>query len=72
MANKIRKFRVGIEEQILATKREQLNTVSNLIVQYGKADMFEKGRIRRALELMGKPHFGHIVCPYCKKEFRIR
>jgi len=23
------------------------------------------------LELVGKPHFGRIKCPYCKKEFRI-
>lgn len=23
------------------------------------------------LELKGKPHFGQIECPYCKKEFRI-
>lgn len=53
-ANKIRKLRIGIEDQLLSKKREQLNTVTNLVVQYGKADMFEKGRVRRALELMGK------------------
>jgi hypothetical protein len=24
------------------------------------------------LELVGKPHFGRVCCPYCDKEFRIK